>query len=405
MKRAASIILLIFNFAICFVLSQNDNQKPIVILISLDGFRWDYLNRGLSPELSSIAEEGVKAISLKPQFPSMTFPNHYSIITGLIPEKHGIIANSFQNPYNKNIFSLKQPAVSQAVWYQGEAFWETAKRNGIRTASYFWPGSEMNIDFRRPDYYEKYEHNRPYETRVKGVLDWLSLPDSLRPRFITLYFDETDSKGHRYGTNSPELKRGIERVDKMISMLDSSISSLGLSGIVNMIILSDHGMMDMSPDKVISVMELLENDTSVSFINHSSITFIQPDKDKILKYYDMIKKREKGFKVYLKKDIPDRYKYKNHPFISDIVLIAEPGWQIRKNLDWDSTYIATHGYDNSIMEMHGIFLAKGPAFKMNYNTGTLNNIDIYPLLCRIFDIEPAGNIDGDILNIIQVLKE
>ncbi len=118
MKRAASIILLIFNFSISFVLSQNDNQKPIVILISLDGFRWDYLNRGLSPELSSIAEEGVKAISLKPQFPSMTFPNHYSIITGLIPEKHGIIANSFQNPYNKNIFSLKQPAVSQAVWYQ-----------------------------------------------------------------------------------------------------------------------------------------------------------------------------------------------------------------------------------------------------------------------------------------------
>jgi ectonucleotide pyrophosphatase/phosphodiesterase family member 5 len=405
MNRFITFICLIWCVNFNLVFSEEVLPEPIVILVSLDGFRWDYPDRGFSPKLSEISQNGVKALSLKSQFPTMTFPNHYSIITGLVPEKHGILTNYFVNPNDKSVFSLRQPNVSEAKWYRGEAFWETARRNGIRTASYFWPGSEMDLEYRRPDFYEQYEHERPYEVRVKGVLNWLALPDSLRPKFITLYFDETDSKAHKFGTNSDELNQGITRVDKMVAMLDSGIVALGLADRVNLIVLSDHGMADLSSDRVIAVDELMMDLDSVESVVHSAMAFISPKKNQIKKVYEKLKLQEKGYKVYLKSEIPERYRYKHHPFISDIVMLAEVGWLINETRNWKSDYIAAHGYDDKVMDMHGIFLAKGPAFKRNYQTSSLNNTDIYPLLCKIFGIYPAGNIDGDILNIIHVLNE
>ncbi|NMB82229.1 MAG: alkaline phosphatase family protein, partial [Ignavibacteria bacterium] len=174
--------------------------KPYVILVSLDGFRWDYLNRGLSPNLEFIRDNGASALSLRPTFPSKTFPNHQSIITGMYIENHGIIANTFRDEFKNELYRMGDTsAVRNSRWYLGEAFWETAERNGITTASYFWPGSEMNLEYRRPTYFENYEHNRPYEKRVEGVANWLKLPVDKRPHFITLYFDDTDTQGHRYG--------------------------------------------------------------------------------------------------------------------------------------------------------------------------------------------------------------
>ncbi|MBX3042369.1 MAG: alkaline phosphatase family protein [Candidatus Kapabacteria bacterium] len=398
-------LILCLAFISIFGFTKSEDNKQIVILVSLDGFRWDYLDRGKSPKLSEIASDGVRASSLQPQFPTMTFPNHYSIITGLVPENHGIIANYFNNLYDTTFFSLKQPYVTNSIWYMGEAFWETARRNGIITASYFWPGSEIELDYRRPNYYHIYDHNRPYEERVNGVLDWLSLPDSLMPRFVTLYFDETDSKAHRHGTDSPMLNDGIVRVDKIVAMLDSGITSLGLKERVNLIILSDHGMADMAEDRIIAIDEILHDKTDISITALSTLAFINPPKDKINSVYQKLKKSEKGYKVYLKKDIPKRLRYSKHPFISEIMMFAEHGWLIGDTRKWSDKYIATHGYDNKHPEMHGIFIARGPAFKNNYKSGTLNNIDIYPLLCKLFDIYPAGNIDGDILNIIHLLNE
>jgi predicted AlkP superfamily pyrophosphatase or phosphodiesterase len=287
----------------------------------------------------------------------------------------------------------------------GEAFWETARRNGLITASYFWPGSEMDLEYRRPNYYEKYHHQRPYEIRVEGVLNWLKLPDSVRPDFITLYFDETDSKAHRFGTDSYELNRGISRVDSMIAKLDSGLIALDIQNKVNLIIISDHGMTNMYPDRIINLNKILNNDSTLKIYNSSTMAFIFPKNHNKSEIYNLFKKNENGYRVYYKNDIPDRYNYKNHPFIGEIVLIAEPSWQFNSSENWDSTYIATHGYDNHYIDMQGIFIARGPAFKNNYKSGSLNNLDIYPLLCKIFNINPSGNIDGDLINIIHLLKD
>ncbi len=398
------------KFALIFLLSlftSFSSDRPIVILVSLDGFRWDYLERGVSPYLTEIALKGVKAKSLKPQFPSMTFPNHYSIITGLYPEHHGIIANNFHNPFNKDSFSLKKPNVENAYWYRGEAFWETAKRNNIKTASYFWPGSEMNLEYRRPDYYHSYEHTLDYETRVKGVLDWLKLPDSLNPRFISLYFDETDSKAHRFGTNSKELNQGISRVDSMIRMLDSGLISLKIQDKVNLIVISDHGMTDIFEHTAINIKKILDSDTNnVSIVNHSSLGWIfLKDKSKVNEIYSKLNMNKSRYRVFKKQDFPKRFNYGNHPFIGDIVIVPEIGWHITDGRKWDGKYVATHGFDNEEIDMHGIFLARGPSFKTNYNVGTLNNLDIYPLLCKIFGISHGSKIDGDLDRIIHILKE
>jgi predicted AlkP superfamily pyrophosphatase or phosphodiesterase len=405
MKIKYNIILIALLLFVTNVFVLQAKDKPIVILVSLDGFRWDYLERGYSPNLNKISESGVRALSLRPQFPSMTFPNHYSIITGLLPENHGIIANHFINPFNDSLFTLKSPFVNRSEWYLGEAFWETARRNGLITASYFWPGSEMDLEYRRPNYYEKYHHQRPYEIRVEGVLNWLKLPDSVRPDFITLYFDETDSKAHRFGTDSYELNRGISRVDSMIAKLDSGLIALGIQNKVNLIIISDHGMTNMYPDRIINLNKILNNDSTLKIYNSSTMAFIFPKNHNKSEIYNLFKKNENGYRVYYKNDIPDRYNYKNHPFIGEIVLIAEPSWQFNSSENWDSTYIATHGYDNHYIDMQGIFIARGPAFKNNYKSGSLNNLDIYPLLCKIFNINPSGNIDGDLINIIHLLKD
>jgi predicted AlkP superfamily pyrophosphatase or phosphodiesterase len=325
----------------------------------------------------------------------------------LYPAHHGIIANYFINPNNDEYFNLSRPNVTESVWYRGEAFWETAKRNGIITASYFWPGSEIDLSYRKPDYSEDYEHNRPYEQRVEGVLKWLQLPDSVKPKFITLYFDETDSKAHKYGVNSDSLLYGIKRVDNLLKMLDSGLIAQGIADNVNLIILSDHGMIDMSPDNMIWINKIINEDSKeVKFVNLSSMGWLHiRDKSKIPQIYEKLKSAEKGYKVYLKKDLPARFNLFRHPFLGDIIIIPQPGYSLRDKKGWDTTYIATHGYDNELMDMHGIFIARGPAFKNGFETGFLNNLDIYPLLCKIYGIEHSSKIDGDLMRIIHILNE
>ena len=182
-KQAILAALIIILFA---ALSYSQSQ-PYVILISFDGYRWDYVNRGITPNINLLIDDGVKASSFKPVFPTKTFPNHISIITGMYPENHGIIFNDFKNPFNGRVYRIRDSIeVRDSRWYKGEAFWETARRQGIITASYFWPSSDINLEYRRPNYYHHYEHERPYDVRVTGVLEWLKLPYDPRPHFITM---------------------------------------------------------------------------------------------------------------------------------------------------------------------------------------------------------------------------
>ncbi len=397
-------IIYLFLFFTTFAYAGN---KPYVILISFDGFRWDYLERGLTPNLNELADKGVKALSLRPAFPSKTFPNHISIITGMYPDNHGIIGNYFKDTIKNREYSLSDTAaIRESFWYLGEAFWETAERNGIITASYFWPGSEISLDYRHPTYFEKYDHNRSYQEKIKGIVNWLKLPASKRPHFITLYFHDTDTYGHDFGPDSPEINRAISRLDSVTAYLLNEIYKTELKDSINLIFVSDHGMTAIDSQKTINIEEIIEK-FKCSFQYDGPIMFVNPPADKIEEVYKTLKKSENHFTVYKKEEMPGYFHFNTHPFIYQIVVIADLGWSLRTNKEpkWLSKSKGNHGYDNNLLDMHGIFFAYGPAFKTNYQTGTLWNIDIYPLLCKIFGISPRSNIDGKLERIEFILKE
>lgn len=400
------LLLLLLLFSAIYNYAQN---QPYVILISFDGFRWDYISRGITPNLEKLANEGVKALSLRPTFPSKTFPNHLSVITGMTPENHGIISNDFEDPFTKDYYRIgSAQAVENPKWYIGEMFWETANRNGIKTASYFWPGSELNIEARRPTYYEKYEHEKPYGERIEGIIEWLKLPYAQRPRFITLYFDATDTYGHDYGPNSYETNNSIKTLDSLVGVLNCKLETIGLIDSVNIIILSDHGMTEISKERIINIEEIL-NDCKVRFHGIGPVMMIEPENISQTKnIYKILRDNRNNYKAYLKDELPSFYEYDKHPFIHPIIVIADIGWSLIHN-NAKNSYVfkslGNHGYEKDHIDMHGFFVAKGPAFKKGFMTGTLWNIDIYPALCKIFGIIPRSNIDGDIKRIEFILAE
>ncbi len=394
-------------FILCLLLITSisiASPKPYVILVSFDGFRWDYLNRGIAPNLEKIKKEGVSALSLRPSFPSKTFPNHLSIITGMYPAHHGIIANSFADPFNKSYYRMSDTnAVRNSRWYLGEAFWETAERQGIITASYFWPGSEVLLPYRKPTYFQSYDHQRPYEKRVDGVIDWLQLPFEKRPHFVTLYFHETDSQGHDFGPDSPQTNDAIKRLDYITGYLLNKLDEIKMRDSVNLIFVSDHGMTEVSEERTINI-EKIVGSGNCKLSDAGPIMSIEPKKENMKEVYELLKKNENHYKVFYRSEIPEYFHFNDHPFISAIVVIADLGWSAvtNKRSDWDGK--GNHGYDNNQLDMHGIFLATGPSFKKNYHTGTLWNVDIYPLLCKIFNIYPRTNIDGKLDRIEFILN-
>ncbi|NWF89670.1 MAG: alkaline phosphatase family protein [Ignavibacteriaceae bacterium] len=402
MRRLPLLFILLFSLSTIY-----SQTNPYVILVSFDGFRWDYLNRGLTPNLDKIKNDGVSAISLRSVFPSKTFPNHLSIITGMYAENHGIISNSFPN-FEKNYWYRMSDttAVRDSKWYIGEAFWETAERQGTKTASYFWPGSEVQLEHRHPSYREFYEHEKPYEQRVEGVINWLQLPYEARPHFITLYFDDTDTYGHKFGPSSPEANEAIVRLDNIAGLLMKRLNDIGLKDSVNVIFVADHGMTEIFEDKVINIENMIK-EYNCRFMDDGPLMQVEPSAENLTAVYEILKRNESHYKAYLKKDIPDYFHYNKNPLTFSILLAADIGWSLVTNRrsDWVSKSKGNHGYDNNHLDMHGIFLADGPAFKDGYQTGTLWNIDIYPMLCKIFNIYPRSNIDGELERIEFILKE
>ncbi len=398
----------IFYLSIFFVSLITAQAKPYVILVSFDGFRWDYANRNITPNLDLVKSNGVTALSLRPTFPSKTFPNHWAIITGMYNDHHGIIANKFLNPFTKEVYRLGDTvSVRDSKWYLGEPFWQTAERNGIKTASYFWPGSEVNDKSKRPTYFKKYEHNKPYKERIDGVINWLQLPQKDRPHFITLYFHDTDSYGHAFGPNSTEVNKSIKRLDLLVGYFTEELSKINLIDSTNIIFVSDHGMTEISLNKVVHIDDILVG-YKYSMQGEKPFALIEPSKEDFEKVYTTLKKNENHYKTYLKKELPKYYHYSENPFIPSIILVADLGWSL-VNGKWfnamkKANVSGNHGYDNNHTDMHGLFIAQGPNLKNGYKTGTLWNIDIYPMLCKIFDIEPRANIDGRLERIEFILK-
>lgn len=395
-------------FIFIFFSSAFTQSSPYVLLISFDGFRWDYLDRGITPNLDKVIDSGVRALSMKPVTPSKTFPNHYSIVTGIHPENHGIIFNTFTDIHTGQVYRIGDTSkVRDPLWYKGEPIWETLENNGIITASYFWPGSELNDPKRRPTYFKRYKHTEPYKDRIDGVINWLKLPYNERPKFISFYFHDTDSYGHDFGPNSPEINESIKRLDTLVGYLDKELNKIGMVDSVNLVFVSDHGMTEIDTAKIINFENLL---SGLEYKSGGSkpILMIEPSSEHYDSVYHRLKLNEDHFTVYKKEEIPDYFHFRDNKNIFSIIVVAEIGWSLVNNWELSSMKKygskGNHGYIKEELYMHGIFVAAGPNFNSNIKTGTIRNIDIYPLLCKIFNVYPNPEIDGKLERIEFFLK-
>ncbi len=388
------------------VATPGRTAQPIVVLVGIDGFRWDYLEKFRPPNLTQLATTGVRGERLEASFPTLTFPNFYTLATGLRPEHHGIIGNSMFDPVFQEKFSLGSPAVQEGKWWEGEPIWVTAQKQGLRSACMFWPGSEAEIAGTRPWEWRKFDYKVTPEDRVRAVLDWLARPEAERPRLITLYFHEPDTAGHKFGPDSSETADAVALVDAAIGGLREGVHRLGLSDVVNYVVVSDHGMADLSTDRVIALSEKLDM-AKVNVDFAGAVAGLRPHEgESVEEIYQALAAKPAHYQVYRREEIPERLHFRTHRRIPPIVLVADEGWMIiREPLTSVTRGIfqkATHGFDPAIPAMGATFLADGPAFKKGVVLPPFENIHVYNLLCATLGLKPAKN-DGDRRLLDQVL--
>ncbi len=383
-----------------------EGYEQTLILVSFDGCRYDYPDSSNTPALDEMARDGIRATGLKTVFPSKTFPNHISIVTGLYPEHHGIISNRIYDAAHDEWYKLSNGAPAQSKWYHGEPIWVTAEKQGIKTATFFWPSSEAEIAGKRPTYWKPYDGRVPYKDRVNQALKWLDLPKSERPRFISLYFDEPDHSGHKYGPLSKEAILATERVDTQLAALWAGIKQRKLEGVVNVMVVSDHGMTQLSRDSVIFLDDYI-NMNDVNVIDWSPVTAIRPLPGREDAVYNALKGANPKLHVYRKGEVPEKYHYNDNEFIQPIIAIADLHWTVAQRSYFETHPKngtgGTHGYDPDYTEMNGIFYAEGPAFKRHYQAPVIQNIHLYDLMCRILDIKPAQN-DGNASKTLELMR-
>ncbi|MCB0664847.1 MAG: alkaline phosphatase family protein [Saprospiraceae bacterium] len=383
-------------------------SSRVTLLISMDGFRNDYLDSFDTPNLDQIAQHGLQAEALIPVFPTKTFPNHYSIVTGLYPEDHGIAANKMYDRETDSWFQIGagSKATREAYWFEGEPIWVTAKKQGVKTATLFWPGSDATPDSLKPDYHFYYDNNFNHADRIAQVLDWLKMPENLRPKLITLYFESPDLEGHRFGPFSPETEKAVERMDAMMGELMRKIEASDMKGQVNIVITSDHGMAQLSPDSVIFIDDYIDLQ-DVMLVQTSPKADIIPAPGKDSMVYFQLKDAHPHLSVFRKGDEPDRWHYRKHRRITPLIAVADLGWTIMLRREFalkqKSLHGGAHGYDNRNPEMWAVFMASGPDFKAGQKMAAFENIEIYNLLCRLLRISPATN-SGDSSLFIPYLK-
>lgn len=380
---------------------------PTVVLISLDGVRWDFPEMYAAPNLRALAGDGVRAKRLTPVFPTKTFPNHYSTVTGLYVENHGIISNTMYDPVMDARFSLSnREAIADERWWEGEPLWVTAEKQGQIAATYFWPGSEAAIQNVRPTYWLEYDGRIPGEERVDQVLAWLDLPVTERPTFITLYFSDVDGAGHRHGTDAREVSVALADVDALVGRLLDGLKARGLEDDVNVIITSDHGMAETSQDRVIIVDDFFDPETAHVVDYNPTLMMYPPegvDEDSLVRALDA----HEHLVAYTKERIPERFHLADHRRTPRILAIADEGWSIttreRYQIDPARYDGGAHGYDNELESMGGIFIARGPAFRKGYISEPFLTIHVYELVCAILGLDPAPN-DGQLEAVDDLLR-
>jgi len=373
--------------------------EPLLILISLDAFRWDYLEKyaAETPRLRQLAAAGVRAERMISCFPTLTFPNHYAIATGQRPEHHGIVNNDFFDPVLGAAFSYKQHECAiDSRWWGGEPIWITAVKQGRRSACMFWPGSEATIGGVRPTYNMAFDDNLTSAQRVDQLLAWFSLPPDQRPSFGTLYLDAVDHAGHDFGPDAPESAAAVREVDAAVDRLCVGLEARGFDA-VNLVIVSDHGMTATGPERNLFLDDLVDLNTV-----HVDCSGTQAGLRPVSGTPEELAARlRRGLPaplhVYLRSEVPERHHYRDNPRIPPVLILADEGWRITTRDSFKRRKTPSrgeHGYDNQLVSMGATFIAHGPAFRRGVVVPPFENIEVYNLLCAVLGLRPAPN-DGD----------
>ena len=403
------------NRAILSKISASTPANPL-ILISIDGFRYDYLKRGLTPNLVNLCKKGIHG-PMRPQFPSYTFPNHFSLVTGLYPESHGIVGNSFYDPKLKDYFSYNsQDNLKESKWWLAEPIWNAVQRFGMRSATMFWPGSESSIKGKRPTYYRTYDGNVPTDSRVDQVLEWLDMPEGERPHFISMYMSFVDDAGHMFGPDSEEVNAALIEVDLGIGRLIDGFKKRGIENIVNLLVVSDHGMVEIPDDERFHIYldDLIpEMKNRLQWVDYGPMASLIPlpnEEDSILSELRSAKMRGVPFMVYKRDELPSDYHYHDCSRIAPIILVAKKGYVIDfRGGDWVPR--GAHGYDPSLPEMQALLIASGPDFRdirhvsgrrINHSVKGVSNLDVYPLMMHLLKITPAPN--NGTMSLVNLIK-
>lgn len=386
---------------------QAETRTPVTILVSIDGFRPDYLRRGVTPNLSRLAADGVSA-DMRPSFPSKTFPNHWTLVTGLRPDRHGIVANSFVDPARPHeTFTMESD--DPFWWNAAEPIWVTAEKAGVRTATMFWPGSNVAwggvrggghhgaVDGgTRPSDWQQFNQAVTGHQRVAAVFDWLRRPAATRPQLVTLYFDTVDSAGHSFGPNDARTTQAVAEVDGRIGELVGGLAALGQPA--NLVIVADHGMAATSSTRVVALDRILPPaDARVFEAGPYASFYPAPGRDAAVRA--ALLKPHAHMTCWAKGDIPARFHYGASLRVPPYLCLADDGkggaWAIEKTTPVKPREGGNHGYDNDAPDMRALFIANGPAFARGKRIGDFDNVDVAPLLRDLFGLPAGQGLDGD----------
>lgn len=372
-----------------------------VLLVSIDGLRADIVGTGAMPTLDALAKAGVHADWMNPSYPTLTFPNHYTMVTGLRPDHHGIVNNTMRDPVLGRFSLGNREAVEEPRWWGGTPVWLTLQEHGARAATMFWPGSEAPIGGRHPDDWRRFDGRVTPEARVDQVLEWLERPAATRPRFVTLYFDQVDHEGHARGPGSPQALEAQAEVDAALARLLSGLEARGLRDRVDLVVVSDHGMAAVPPNQ----RDYLDDYLAAAGLPVSAIDVVTrgiavglevaAGADAAAVEAALVG-RHAHAECWRKQDLPARWHYGSHPRIPAIVCQADIGWLLttRSSARPGTRTTGAHGYAPELPEMRAVFVADGPRFADHARLPAFDNVDIYPLLMHLLGVPPEPN-DGN----------
>ena len=377
----------------------DQRDKPYLILISFDGFRPDYLDRFDAPNFRRVLRRGTRARAMIPVFPSLTFPNHYSLVTGLHPERHGIVGNTFYDPQRNESYSFRGTStVTDGTWYRGEPIWVTAETQGMVAACFFWPGSEAAINGVRPTFWNTYDGSIPNRTRINTVVNWLRLPAERRPHMITLYFSDIDVASHEGPLNAPAIKSAVDSLDATLETLLDSLEALPIREQIYLLLTSDHGMVETSASRTIMLSSLVDtNMVRVGFTGPVASLHVKGGAAEATRIRDQVNARLKHGRAYLRQDMPERHHYRADPRIGDVVIVMDESWTVAtsplsKLRIWESW--GQHGWDPALQSMQALFAISGPDIRADAIVPEVENVDVYPLMTELLGLRAAEGIDG-----------